>query len=579
MTPQPTVRERRIVVGAVIVALVPLLVLAARVVGRNHPALNGDDALIHLRVHDVGGAHTPLVGSYQRYGFNQPGPGWFYVLAVPFRLFGSRFSAIQIGVVLVHALSIVLVARVMLRRFGAIAAMWAVLVFVVLLSGLGPVAVTDPWEPHMIAVLLCTVTVLAFDAAWGSLGAWVWLVVIGSLTAQMSSTALPGVVALVCWGLAVGTVRLVRSGAAQTARRRLGGVVGVGALVWLPIAIEQFRHNPGNVTRMLRFVGHDHATLGLGDAFAALRLEMWFPAVWVGAKVPLVPFATTIDVGGATWFPLSLLVVAGIGVLVWHVHASEQLLLVATIGVLFVATLLSLSQLVLPFFVWLIDPTRAVGAALWLPLGTIVVLTTNVRVRHFAVAGVAVALVAATAVFAVRSTRDNLGPAPEVSALSRLAHNAVPALRLAGGPVLVHTDVKGQLFAGAGFGRDELAVDLTLAGIDVVVDSKPNNLDAANRFGTFRANPGRAKLVVVLQVAGHSVASGATVIAKADPLGPGVRTRRDQLRADVARVCGIGDLHVLKRCRDAHTDVARWLDELAPIPDLPAFQLVLLKVT
>lgn len=66
--------------AVIAVVLLPLAVFAVRVLANGWPNAGGDRALIELRTRDVG-VHTPLLGSYSRYGFNHPGPLWFYVLA------------------------------------------------------------------------------------------------------------------------------------------------------------------------------------------------------------------------------------------------------------------------------------------------------------------------------------------------------------------------------------------------------------------------------------------------------------------------------------------------------------------
>ena len=359
----PRTRDARTAALLVLVALLPFVVLAVRLIGRSYVALNGDDALINLRVHDVFTAHTPLLGSYERYGFNQPGPAWFYVLAIPFRVLGSRFSAIQVGVVLVHMASVLLVARVMYRRFGTIAMAWSLLVFTAVFWGFGPVSITDPWEPHASAVLLITTAVLAFDAISGGLAAWVWLVVVASLTTEMYATVGVIALALLAWGIAIGSVRRVRSGEGRgrVLARDLGIVAGVGVLLWLPPIVEQFRDHPGNLTRTWRFVTTAHVRIGLRHTFGALRLETWFPAVWLGRSVPLVPFATTVDVGRAPWFPGSILVLVLVAIIAWRCRAVPQLLLVATVAFAALVTVVTLSRLSLPFYVWLVDPTRSAG--------------------------------------------------------------------------------------------------------------------------------------------------------------------------------------------------------------------------
>ena len=482
---------------------------------------------------------------------------------------------------LVHAASVLLVRCVMYRRFGTIAVAWSLLVFTAVFWGFGPVSMTDPWEPHASAVLLITTAVLAFDAISGGLAAWVWLVVVASLTTEMYATVGVIALALLAWGIAIGVVRRVRSGEGRgrPLARDLGIVAGVGVLLWLPPIVDQFRDHPGNLTRTWRFVTAAHVRIGLRHALGALRLETWFPAVWLGRSVPLVPFATTVDVGRAPWFPGSILVLALVAIVAWRCRAVPQLLLVATVAFAALVTVVALSRLSLPFYVWLIDPTRSAGALLWLPLGTLAVLVTSARARTWMTAVVAVAALVFSVALTVRASRDDLGPGRVQVALGRLAHAAEPALRDGSGPVIVHSDVGDQLFAQSNFGHDELTVDIALAGVDVVSGSKPGDRDATTRFGAFRAHPEQATRELLIQVAGSKVPGGGRIVATADPLSRSERTTKAELSREVEGVCGVGDLHVLQHCRDQHPQVRPWLDRLNAIPDLPALQLVLVTPT
>ncbi|MFP5487294.1 MAG: hypothetical protein ACLGHQ_03180 [Acidimicrobiia bacterium] len=49
----------------------------------------GDIALIELRIRDVLSAHPPLTGAYSRYGWDHPGPAFFWLAALPYRLLGG----------------------------------------------------------------------------------------------------------------------------------------------------------------------------------------------------------------------------------------------------------------------------------------------------------------------------------------------------------------------------------------------------------------------------------------------------------------------------------------------------------
>src|SRR4051794_41391322 len=106
---------RRLFVVTAVALLLPLAVMAVRVLAHDWSNPGGDIALIELRTRDVG-SHTPLLGSYGRYGFNQPGPLWFFALALPYRLFGSNFAGLQIGVLAVNAAAVITMLVIARRR-------------------------------------------------------------------------------------------------------------------------------------------------------------------------------------------------------------------------------------------------------------------------------------------------------------------------------------------------------------------------------------------------------------------------------------------------------------------------------
>jgi len=159
-------RERWLFALAVGALVLPLVVLAMRVLVHDWSNPGGDIALIELRTRDVG-AHTPLLGSYGRYGFNQPGALWFYALALPYRLLGSRYAGLQLGVLAVNVAAIVTIVAIARRRGGVVAMLVVTALLGVLLHGLGGDWLADPWEPHALTLLCAVLLFLAWDAAMG----------------------------------------------------------------------------------------------------------------------------------------------------------------------------------------------------------------------------------------------------------------------------------------------------------------------------------------------------------------------------------------------------------------------------
>ena len=103
----PVARERWLPPGLLPAALVGVLApLAVAVIAQRnagwHPVF--DLAMTELRVRDVGGSHTPLIGLQGRIGptGSHPGPLSFYLLAPVYRLFGSSAFALQAATAVFH---------------------------------------------------------------------------------------------------------------------------------------------------------------------------------------------------------------------------------------------------------------------------------------------------------------------------------------------------------------------------------------------------------------------------------------------------------------------------------------------
>ena len=106
--PAALVRRHPIESAVVLLALVAALWLSIRVGTLGwHPM--GDYRTLQLRVSDVGGSQTPLVGLYSRFGWNHPGPWVYWLLAGPARLFGD--DGLLVGAVMVNLAAVAAIDR------------------------------------------------------------------------------------------------------------------------------------------------------------------------------------------------------------------------------------------------------------------------------------------------------------------------------------------------------------------------------------------------------------------------------------------------------------------------------------
>jgi hypothetical protein len=252
--------DRRFLAG--LTALVVLPLLAGAIALRRPPwAPVLDLAMTELRVRDVGGANTPLIGLPGRIGGadvqgSHPGPLSFWLLAPGYRLFGATGWALHAATALLDVLAVG-TALVMGHRIGGRRLSVAVaLVLSLLIVGYGLGPLLEPWNPY-VPLLWWVVFLLSIWASLlGDRPSLLVAVVSGSLCAQ---THVPYLA--LCLGLgALAALVLVLDGRRRPEERGrtlrwVGAALALGAVLWLPPTIDQLTEDPGNYDILLDHFG------------------------------------------------------------------------------------------------------------------------------------------------------------------------------------------------------------------------------------------------------------------------------------------------------------------------------------
>jgi hypothetical protein len=238
----------------------PLLVAAVVLAFRPwYPTL--DLAMTELRVRDVGGRQTPLIGLPGRIGVfpdqgSHPGP-WSFWLVRPFHLLsGGRSWGMEIGSVLLNAAAVT-GALWIARRVGGIRVQLAVAaVLAVAIRGYGLSVLTHPWNPYFPLLLWLVVMLATWATLSGDHHMAIVVVVVGSVAAQ---THVPYLLpAITMSALALGTLAVRRDLVPLLAS------VAAAAFFWVPAGVDQVRREPGNISMLIdHFTGDtDEATIG-----------------------------------------------------------------------------------------------------------------------------------------------------------------------------------------------------------------------------------------------------------------------------------------------------------------------------
>ncbi len=260
-----------------VVCLVPILMSGIDGAGRTwHPA--GDWSVLELRTRDVGSSNTPLLGPYSRYGWNHPGPLLFWLLAVPYRLFGQSSSSMLLSAALVNVAAIIGLAIFAWRRGRLPLAAGAITGVAILCTHLGPSFLRDPWNPSITALPFAFVVMLAWSA-WEGDGPAVPLLALGGSLLVQSHV---GFAALVAALWVIGTVGFCRRRRGDW-QRTVGWSAAVLVVCWVPVLVDQIA-GTGNLSDLAHYFygGSVEPAAGWGTAAKVIAKELGGIAPWLG---------------------------------------------------------------------------------------------------------------------------------------------------------------------------------------------------------------------------------------------------------------------------------------------------------
>lgn len=252
------------------IALAVPFVVALIALATSHWSPVLDLAMTELRVRDVFGRRTPLIGLPGRIGNfpdqgSHPGPLSFYLLAPVYRLLGSSAYAMLVATAVINVGAAWTAVWVAQRRGGRRLVLGVGAVLMVTMAWLGASLLTQPWNPYLPLVSFVVVLLSAWAVLDGDHRLLIPLVAASTLCAQTHVPYLSLCVALcaVAFG-AVGWRWWRASARDRGTATSVGVAVAVGAVLWLPVFVDQFRRDPGNITMLRRhFLNPPESPMGL----------------------------------------------------------------------------------------------------------------------------------------------------------------------------------------------------------------------------------------------------------------------------------------------------------------------------
>lgn len=276
-------------VGPLVLSLVHLLTAVG---GDYHP--HGDLATSEMYVRDLG-RYLLVVGPYSRDGWFHPGPAFFYLFVVPYRLLGGSSLGLPAGAVLVNGASVVGMALIARRRGGMPALLCTLVACSLLLRAFGfEPFLRSAWNPH--------ITVLSYGLllflTWAMLCGDRWALPVATFVASFLAQTHIAYVALALPLLGLGVAAFLAPGLRHLAGSRrwaalarlrpaLLATSAVAAVMWVLPIYQQVTADPGNLRRIVRYFREGGETHTVGEAWRVLSAQYALLPEWLaGASDP-----------------------------------------------------------------------------------------------------------------------------------------------------------------------------------------------------------------------------------------------------------------------------------------------------
>ena len=318
-------------IGALVLVV---LVVATRALP---PIVTNSDLAIAEVYTELASRGQLIAGPYSRFGWNHPGPMFFYIVAPVYAAADQNASALFVAALAINLAAILAIAWVVSRDGRGPLAVFVTLACL-LLAWRMPRLLASPWTAHVpVLSSLAFVTVCGAVAA-GRYRMLPWLILVGSFIAQTHVSYVPMVGVLA--SVAVAVVILQERG---RARGILVVSAGLWILLWLPALIEASVHRGGNLAELWRFfladAGPPHTW---SDSFSAwsygltgvLRADLGLP--W-GGHFTIQP----------SWWKALVAIgqVIALGIVAWHGLAAGRRIEAGVAGFAALASLVGLWSL------------------------------------------------------------------------------------------------------------------------------------------------------------------------------------------------------------------------------------------
>jgi hypothetical protein len=223
----------------------------------------GDIALIETyTIHATRG--ELLLGPYSRYGWNHPGPLYFYLQAPFYVLSGYRSAGLSAGALAINLFALGVLVWVCFQAAGPVFLPIGIAAAAALFATRALDMMASQWNPHVLVLPTMAIVGMAAAIAAGWIRLLPVLVALASFVVQTHLGVGPAVIAVSGAAAAMLAVRaiVIRSEGSTRVWPILTAALGVFLMLWMLPLAQQFSRPEGNLTQLWMFFGAGEARPG-----------------------------------------------------------------------------------------------------------------------------------------------------------------------------------------------------------------------------------------------------------------------------------------------------------------------------
>jgi hypothetical protein len=236
----------------------------------------GDDATLETRVVNAS-RNVQYLGPYSRFGWNHPGPLYFYILLPFYKLFSMGAQSLFVGATFINIISILVLLFFLYKSENNYFFFFTAFLFSLYIYGfLGLHVFRNIWNPHVTILPFTAFIFVSVHLSRGNLKVLPLSILLSSFVVQTHVAYAPAVVVIFLIAILLYILeklkeeKKIKSLFSKDVLKIIGISAGIFIMLWILPIIEALKNPPGNLFKLIYYFSHSKVSHGFPEAVAAV---------------------------------------------------------------------------------------------------------------------------------------------------------------------------------------------------------------------------------------------------------------------------------------------------------------------